>query len=292
MRLIGHLKSEASARSFGDYLTAMDVRNMVEAEAEGAWAVWVYNEDQIGSGQAALEQYLTNPADPKFSRARDKAAAVLREQSEREKAAEKRVFTRDSIWPQGGIGRLTILLIAASVIATLAGGITGTAVERIHWLFISEYQRPPFLPEVFHGQVWRLITPIFIHFGVLHILFNMMMLRDLGSLIESRQGTGTMALMTVVLALISNLGQYFMAGPMFGGMSGVLYGFFGFIWIRGRVDPRSGLFLTPSSVFIMLLWFVLCWVGVIGSVANWTHTFGLLAGMAWGALPMLGLGRR
>ena len=53
---------------------------------------------------------------------------------------------------------------------TLLSWITPTVPSA---LFIYMY-------DVLRGQIWRLITPIFIHFDVMHILFNMWMLRDLG----------------------------------------------------------------------------------------------------------------
>jgi GlpG protein len=65
-------------------------------------------------------------------------------------------------------------------------------------------------------------------------------------------------------------------------MSGVDYGLLGFLWIRGKYDPRAGFELNPGSVKMMLIWLVLCYTGLMGSIANMAHTVGLLTGMAWG----------
>jgi hypothetical protein len=86
---------------------------------------------------------------------------------------------------------------------------------------------------------------------------------------------------------LSNLAQFFVRGPIFGGMSGVIYGLFGYIWIRGRFDPASGLFLPQTTVTMMIIWFILCAVNVIPNVANYAHGAGLLLGMAWGYLSSL-----
>jgi GlpG protein len=143
-----------------------------------------------------------------------------------------------------------------------------------------------FLAEVRTGQIWRLITPIFIHYGPLHLLFNMLWLSDLGSMIEKRQGPVKLALLVVVLAIVSNLGQYWVDGPFFGGMSGVVYGLFGYIWLRGQCDPASSLTLSPTTVWMMLAWYFLCLFGFVGHVANSAHTVGLVVGVLWGAAPM------
>jgi GlpG protein len=77
-----------------------------------------------------------------------------------------------------------------------------------------------------------------------------------------------------------------LGGPYFGGMSGVLYGLFGYIWLRGQCDPASGLALSPTTVWTLMIWFFLCLFGIIGSVANGTHVVGLVLGVLWGAAPM------
>jgi GlpG protein len=73
--------------------------------------------------------------------------------------------------------------------------------------------------------------------------------------------------------------------PLFGGMSGVLYGLSGYAWMKGRFAPELGIFLDPTLIFMMLAWFVFCLLGVIGSVANVAHGVGLLMGIAIGIAP-------
>src|SRR5205814_9740200 len=96
------------------------------------------------------------------------------------------------------------------------------------------------LIEIKNGQLWRLITPIFVHGGFLHLLFNMWWMRDLGFMIEQRKGSLRLALMVLLVAIPSNIAQYMTAGPWFGGMSGVVYGLFGYIWMKGKFSPHEG----------------------------------------------------
>jgi GlpG protein len=113
----------------------------------------------------------------------------------------------------------------------------------------------------------------------------MWVLRDFGSMIEARQSPWHLLSLTVVIGAASNFGQYYLGhGPSFGGMSGVDFGLMGYIWIRGKFDPGSGLFLHPSSVTMMIVWFFACLLGFLGNIANWAHGVGLVMGMAWGYL--------
>lgn len=140
------------------------------------------------------------------------------------------------------------------------------------------------LSEIQNGQLWRLFTPMFLHFSPLHIIFNMMWLIDLGVIIENRHGRFRLLLLILVIGLISNLGEYgWTHYPKFGGMSGVVYGLLGYLWVFGRLNPRSELQLNPTIVILMLVWFALCWTGMLGPIANMAHTVGLLMGLllAW-----------
>jgi GlpG protein len=290
MRLIGHLPTERAARTFADYLYVHGIQNQIEDQPPDGWAVWVSEEDQLDRASAFLAAFRQSPDDPKY-RAGAKDADKLRAEEERKQAEyRKKLQDRRHLFrplAPYGVGPLTFGLIAISVTLFLLARFGGNP-SWIRDLFISD---PLFgdssLPEVRHGQVWRLITPIFLHHDFLHILFNMWWLRDLGSMIEARQSSLYLLVMVVVIALCSNLAQTFMSGPHFLGMSGVVYGLLGYVWIRGKCDPGSGLFLHPSTVMMMIIWFVVCWSGALGPIANWAHTGGLVAGMAWGYLASL-----
>jgi GlpG protein len=285
MRLIGHLKNEASAKTFGGYLSSLDIRNMVEPDSDG-WAVWIYSEDQIEKGSLALTDYLQNPADRKYEHGAETAVATEQQQQREQAAFAKRVRTADQIFKRSDAAPLTFVLIGICVVVMLFSGIN-PSFRDVHWLLMSEVIGG-FLPEVQSGQVWRLITPIFIHFSPMHIIFNMWMLYNLGRMIEMFQGTRRLALLVVVIGIGSNLGQYIIFGPGFGGMSGVLYGLFGYIWMRSHFDPSSMPALTPSTIGILLVWFFLCLFNIIRPVANGAHAAGLVMGMIWGAFPMWG----
>jgi GlpG protein len=118
--------------------------------------------------------------------------------------------------------------------------------------------------------------------GFIHILFNMLWLYDLGGMIERRLGTLQLLLMVTAIGVASNLAQYFVSGPRFGGMSGVVYGLLGYIWIRGKLDPGSGFFLHPTIAMMMLIWLLFGYTGAL-NMANTVHTVGLITGLAWGA---------
>ena len=153
----------------------------------------------------------------------------------------------------------------------------------IHNFFISEsvYE---ILPELQSGQLWRLITPIFIHLDQLHILFNMFWLYLLGTAIELHQGRVRLLVLVVVTGILSNLAEYIWSGPIFGGMSGVIYALLGYLWVQGQLNPRLGLRLNPNIFIFMMVWLIVCWTGAIGNIANMGHTSGLISGVLIGWL--------
>lgn len=178
---------------------------------------------------------------------------------------------------------VTSAFIAICVVIAVISGL-GTSDAVVGPLLISDPKDIGF-DAILSGEVWRLITPIFLHFGVAHIAFNMFALWQLGRLVEHVKGGKFMLGFTVAVGIASNVAQFVLTGsPFFGGMSGVLYGFFGYIWMQGKYNPRFGFTVPQQTVAIMLIWFAMCWAGLLGPIANWAHTTGLIMGAGWGYL--------
>jgi GlpG protein len=299
MRQIGHLEREEEARVFSDFLYTREIDNEVEPEG-GRWVVWVRDEERLERAQQLLAEYRRQPGDAKYRGCAQQAEAKRKQEREEEVSARRRFFGREKVFPERlyRMGALTAVLMAACVGITLLTGF-GEHDHFARWFAISPflidggYIRYSTAEQVLRsGEWWRWVTPIFVHMGVVHLLFNLLWLKDLGSLVEQRIGAGRFLVLILLLAVLPNLAEFLSSGPRFGGMSGVVYGLFGFVWIRGKLDPASGFFLDPTTSAIVMAWFFLCWFGVIPNVANIVHSVGLGLGMLAGWVAATAANRR
>lgn len=140
---------------------------------------------------------------------------------------------------------------------------------------------------VLGGQVWRLLSPAFLHFGWMHLIFNLMWVWYFGRQIELLQGSKMMLLLLLVAGIGANLAQYVTGTVLFGGMSGVVYALLGHVWLMSRRAPNSGFFVPQMLVVFMLGWMVFTMTDIastvgFGNVANEAHLGGLLVGLASG----------
>ncbi len=299
MRKIGEIEQAERAAVFSDYLYAQGIATSVERTDDGVGELWVHDEGSLEAARAALSSYLEDPGHARYAAAGKEADERRREQKRQQAGYQRnqhdrRHILRGRFWQ--GVP-LTRLLIVLSVAATVFGGL-GTGSRLTQWLSITEYTVnegtlifDAALPEIAHGQIWRLLSPIFLHaalagggFGILHILFNMLWLRDLGGMLENTQGSYGLLHKVVVIGLFSNLLQFVLVDPAFGGMSGVVFGLLGYIWVRGRLDLTSGLYVHSQTMMMMMIWFFLGLTDRMGPIANAAHAGGLVTGMAWGWL--------
>ncbi len=197
--------------------------------------------------------------------------------------------------------RRSPLTAAVLLLTMIAAAITtlGDNFETIRWFSFSDFRIDgdyayfaTLEQTLAAGQWWRLITPIFVHFGILHLAMNSMWYWELGRRIENRQGALMLLGLTLVFAVVSNVAQYTYGGPsIFGGLSGVLYGLLGHCWLFHKLSPDEAYRLPPGVVVLMLVWLVVCLTGVIEvvsfgalAIANAAHVGGLVAGCATGVL--------
>jgi GlpG protein len=286
MRSIGYWQDESQAKRFGDFLYDEGIENQVDQNLHGHWDIWVLDDENIERAGPLFDQFRQSPDDPRFAAA-SQAAATRRQRDQKAQVGKRvRMIDGRTIFysPPVPVGALSILLIVVSVTVAILTDL-GEKDRFVQLLSITRYQyEGPALPEVRQGEIWRLFTPMFLHFGILHLVFNMLWLRDLGSMIEARKGSWTLLLLVFTLAGISNVAQYIVSGPNFGGMSGVVYGLLGYIWMQGRFNPASQLSLQPQTVTLMVIWFFVCLSGQVGHIANTVHAVGFGLGIAWGFL--------
>ncbi len=324
MRQLATLPDADAARALADYLLTLQIDTQLEKQP-GGWAIWIRDEDHVPRARQELEEFQRNPADPRYKSATSAATMLRKQKVQQEKDYQKRqerFYAR--MGRAGTAGGVTLTLVAISVIVFVLKEGADFGPSLMQKLFIAPYDfvlvgfdpsagadgfqfkmRSPGLEPIRHGEIWRLVTPIFIHSNTWHILFNMWWLYVLGGAIEWRRGHLRYLSMVLVVAVVSNLAQYFLGGigsggpiaslprmPNFGGMSGVVYGLFGYVWMKTRFQPELGLNIDRTNIVIMMGWFFLCMTPlirtIIGSgVANVAHAAGLLTGMLIGYAPIL-----
>lgn len=142
------------------------------------------------------------------------------------------------------------------------------------------------VPElVWEGQWWRLITAMFLHGGVLHLLLNAWALYQLGGLFEAWMGSGRMALTYFATGIAGSLASlFFLRGGISVGASGAIFGVLGalvgiLVRRRDRLRPQAKQLLAQ----------LLMWAGInvfLGfstpNIDNAAHLGGAAAGVALG----------
>jgi GlpG protein len=295
MRMIGSIPNQQLADRFGDYLITLDMDHSLEQSAGGHWDVWIVDDDELDRGKLELGQFLASPDGAKYNVGHKARTIRDAEEHRQEKRRNRFVDVRTS-WSIGtGSYRVTLALVILTGITTAVTWL-GERLEPVGvWLLFSHVTISgdsaswDGWDSILHGQVWRLFTPMFIHFGFIHFLFNMFWLRDLGAVIEDRQGPRRLLLLVLFCSAAGNVAQYWWSEtPFFGGMSGVVYGLFGYAWMKSRFQPHLNIGISDMTVMILLAFLALGVIGAIGGgrTANAAHIGGLLTGMILGYAPV------
>ena len=305
MREIGTIAEEKAATVLGDYLLTLGIATKVTPAPEGH-RVWVIREEKVDEARGVLEAFRQEPDDPKYREAGQDARAIRKKEQKKEEDFRGKVRRVSDRWngPFHKRAPLMTALLVISIVVGLATNLGSSNRALIDKLMFStrsigfvEGKRvveDHGFANIEKGEVWRVVTPIFLHFGPLHLLFNMSWLVSLGGGIEMRKGWKKLAVMVLVAAVVGNVGQFFESGGGFGGMSGVVYALFGYVWAKGHSDPGDGFSASPNTVILMVAWFL---YGVVSqaevtqgvplprfNMGNVAHGAGLAVGVVFGLL--------
>ena len=173
------------------------------------------------------------------------------------------------------------------VLQKLSVVIFGYAVNQIDWL---EVYGARFNAAIRAGELWRFITPVFLHGSVPHIFFNMYALLSIGSFLEKHFGHGRFVLLYFLAGFSGNVFSFLLTGEngFSVGASTAVFGLVAaeviFFYQNRKLFGSQAKQAISNAVFIIA---VNLFIGLTPGIDNWGHVGGLLGGamFAWFASP-------
>lgn len=134
------------------------------------------------------------------------------------------------------------------------------------------------------GEVWRLVSSIFPHAGILHLAFNIYWFWVFGTLVEQVYGHFKTTALVLLFAAIPNSLEFALAQGGIG-LSGVGYGLFGLLWILSKRDERFRDAIDNKTIQLFVAWFFVCIATTVLNimpVGNIAHGAGAILGILTG----------
>jgi rhomboid protease GluP len=134
------------------------------------------------------------------------------------------------------------------------------------------------------GELWRLLTPVFIHANLLHIFVNMYSLYAIGPAVERYFGAARFLAFYLLAGIAGVVLSLAMSPSPSVGASGAIFGLLGclgiFLYQHRVLFGRMGAAQLRQIVFVALINLGL---GLTPGIDNWGHVGGLIAGsaLAW-----------
>lgn len=187
-------------------------------------------------------------------------------------------------------GLLFVLTLMAQIKSGGGGGLLGGIDGETLVRFGSGLNQPRLLSDgtLAGGEWWRLVTPIFLHGGLIHIAFNSYMLIQLGPLVEQIYGSErfwVIYLFTGIVGFIASEGLHGFVNTV--GASGAIFGLIGVLLAYGRREHR-GLNEAMKGLLMRLLIYTLLMVFMRFPIDHFAHGGGFVAGFACGYLVPAG----
>jgi len=132
------------------------------------------------------------------------------------------------------------------------------------------------------GEWWRIVTPIFLHGGLLHFVFNSMALSQLGPLVEEEYGTERLAGIYVACGIAGSAASQLLRQTHTVGASGAICGLLGLLLVHGwRVGGRYGARLKSAMLQNVVLIVV---ISLLPGIDFVNHLGGFVVGCGLGLI--------
>ncbi|HII80676.1 MAG TPA: rhomboid family intramembrane serine protease [Methanosarcina sp.] len=155
-------------------------------------------------------------------------------------------------------------------------------------LYINAFQ---FDPGSLMTRPWTLVTYIFLHSGLWHLFFNMLVLYFFGTALERRVGNNQLLIIFFTAGILSAIGYTFLSRPIFNiypgpmiGASGAIYGVFAALTVL-EPNLRVYVYFIPMRLKHALLIFAIFDFLMVNSsdmIAHTAHLSGLFVGLYMG----------
>src|SRR5262245_35264035 len=203
--------------------------------------------------------------------------------------------------------KFTIALLIANIFIFLlmweSSGVSFAALQRgfPQAVLIAYGAKVNYLINAPYYQLWRFVTPMFVHIDILHLLMNMFSLLIIGPFVEKLYGSAKFVVFWVVTGIVGTVGSYLtvrpaLAGGAFGsfifhatdapsaGASGALFGLVGVLFVFGikyRRELPEG-FKRVFGTGLLPIIFINLFIGFVGRsfIGNSAHLAGLFSGAA------------
>ncbi|NKB31895.1 MAG: rhomboid family intramembrane serine protease [Pseudomonadales bacterium] len=185
---------------------------------------------------------------------------------------------------------VTISLVLISIVVAIVTSL-GSEVSRLSFLFyplIATSSLGALITDITSFEIAAgTLTPMFLHFGELHLVFNMLWLWYFGRQLEAIQPIWMFLLLVVITSFVSNTTQYLaIEFNNFGGMSGVVYGLVGYTWVIHSLMARSYLLINTNMFVFFVVALVLMEIVASSWIATAAHVGGLVSGLVIGLLTV------
>jgi rhomboid protease GluP len=138
---------------------------------------------------------------------------------------------------------------------------------------------------IYQGQYWRLLTAMFLHGSLIHILFNAYALYAFGTEVERMYGTARFVTIYFVAGLVGSVASYIFSAYPSVGASGAIFGLFGahaaFFYLNRKILGDFAKMQLQSMAGLLVINLL---IGFSGSrIDNYAHIGGLIGGVIVGA---------